>query len=54
MRGSCAEGNTDVSQKYSTRAKENIYLFSEKGERTKKGQLYTATPALASADYTYD
>lgn len=37
-----------------SRAKENIYLFSEKGERTKKGKLYTATPALASADYTYD
>lgn len=37
-----------------SRAKKNIYLFSETGEKTKGGKEYQATPALRAMNYLYD
>ena len=38
----------------SSRAKENLYLFSEKGCLTEKGYEYTPTDELLSVDFDYD
>lgn len=37
-----------------SRAKENLYLFSETGYRTKNGYAYTPTDELKSIDFNYD
>ncbi|PSM51531.1 ATP-dependent helicase [Campylobacter blaseri] len=37
-----------------SRAKENIYLFSEKGRITKKGKPYSPTTELKNIDFDYD
>ena len=37
-----------------SRAKQNLYLFSERGYKTKKGDEYTATDELNNLSYTYN
>ena len=37
-----------------SRAKKNLYLFSERGHTTKKGKAYTPTDEIMSVDYKYD
>lgn len=37
-----------------SRAKQNLYLFSERGRKTKNGYEYTATDELTCVDYVYD
>lgn len=37
-----------------SRAKQNLYLFSEKGRKTQKGYEYKATDELTCVKYSYD
>lgn len=37
-----------------SRAKENLYLFAERGRRTRRGNLYETSNQLSAYDYPYD